>query len=109
MESTHSFLVSFLKDSRQCTPNTCRVSRGEHSCSEEGTFGGGSPPVWQGPGGVPMELSFHPFEVVVLHLSVLLVAELLRGGVATWFQGSLLLATYCLVACGFFYLPSRHR
>eukprot|EP00668_Euglena_longa_P012222 GGOE01014656.1.p1 GENE.GGOE01014656.1~~GGOE01014656.1.p1 ORF type:complete len:400 (+),score=144.80 GGOE01014656.1:63-1262(+) len=56
--------------------------------------------------GAAMELAFHPFEVVVLHLSVLLVAELLRGGVATWFQGSLLLATYCLVACGFFYLPT---
>ena len=56
--------------------------------------------------GIKMDLSFHPFEVVVLHLSVLLVAELLRGGTATWFQGSLLLATYSLLAFGFLYLPA---
>uniref|UniRef100_A0A7S1NV87 Sodium/calcium exchanger membrane region domain-containing protein n=1 Tax=Eutreptiella gymnastica TaxID=73025 RepID=A0A7S1NV87_9EUGL len=55
--------------------------------------------------GVKMDLSFHLFEVVVIHMSLLIVAELMRGGTGSWLQGTLLLSTYALLSFGFYYLP----
>eukprot|EP00668_Euglena_longa_P015978 GGOE01020170.1.p1 GENE.GGOE01020170.1~~GGOE01020170.1.p1 ORF type:complete len:400 (+),score=95.32 GGOE01020170.1:33-1232(+) len=55
--------------------------------------------------GVRMDLSFHVFEVVAIHLSLLIVAELTRAGSGSWVQGSLLLTTYALLSFGFYFLP----
>uniref|UniRef100_A0A7S4FER7 Sodium/calcium exchanger membrane region domain-containing protein n=1 Tax=Eutreptiella gymnastica TaxID=73025 RepID=A0A7S4FER7_9EUGL len=57
--------------------------------------------------GIKMDLSFHLFEVVVIHMSLLIVAELMRGGTSSWVQGSLLLSTYALLSFGFYYLPDQ--
>lgn len=44
-------------------------------------------------------------QVVAIHLSLLIVAELTRAGSGSWVQGSLLLTTYALLSFGFYFLP----
>lgn len=47
---------------------------------------------------VPMTLDFHPFQVVVLLLSVLIVANVINDGQSNWLEGSMLITAYALIA-----------
>ena len=55
--------------------------------------------------GQPMDLAFTPFEVVAIVLATLITRELIEDGKANWFEGSLLLGVYTILAIGFFHLP----
>ena len=55
--------------------------------------------------GQPMDLAFTPFEVVAIVLATLITRELIEDGKANWFEGSLLLGVYAILAIGFFHLP----
>lgn len=61
-------------------------------------------------GGVPdasvLDLVFSPMEVVAVMLSVGIVIVLGLNGETNWFEGSLLLALYAILAVEFFYLPA---
>ena len=54
-----------------------------------------------------MTLSFDPFQVAVLFVSVLLVNYLISDGKSHWFEGMLLISLYCIIAvcswCEFFF------
>jgi Ca2+:H+ antiporter len=47
---------------------------------------------------VDMSLDFHPFQVVVLLLSVLIVANVINDGQSNWLEGSMLITAYALIA-----------
>lgn len=52
-----------------------------------------------------MSLDFHPLQILSLILSVLVVSTVIQGGTATWLQGSLLVASYVIIAMIFYFLP----
>jgi len=54
----------------------------------------------------PMTLDFHPFQVTVLLLSVLLVANVLRDGESNWLEGSMLCTAYCAIALIYYFSDS---
>ena len=54
-----------------------------------------------------MALDFHPFALCVLMISVLVVANIMKDGTATWLQGSLLVSAYICVAIGFAMISPR--
>jgi Ca2+:H+ antiporter len=52
-----------------------------------------------------LDLLFTPMEVVAVLLAVLITAALGFDGETNWFEGSLLLALYAVLAITFFYIP----
>lgn len=52
-----------------------------------------------------MSLDFHPLQILALILSVLVVSTVIQGGSATWLHGSLLVASYIVIAMIFYFLP----
>jgi Ca2+:H+ antiporter len=52
-----------------------------------------------------LDLVFSPMEVVAVFLSVAIVILLGWNGETNWFEGSLLLALYAILAIAFFYIP----
>jgi len=54
--------------------------------------------------GRELTLYFQPFESVVGFVSVIIVHIMLSDGSSNWLEGAMLLAAYCIVCVGFFYL-----
>merc|ERR1712098_82547 len=44
-----------------------------------------------------MSLNFHPFQLAVLFISVLMTAQILNNGQSNWLEGLMLLAAYLIV------------
>lgn len=55
--------------------------------------------------GQPMDLDFNPFELVAVAVAVLIANSISSDGESNWLEGSLLLATYAVVALAFFFHP----
>jgi Ca2+:H+ antiporter len=55
--------------------------------------------------GESMNLSFSMFEVVSIVLAIIIAREIINSGKATWIEGLMLLATYLILAIGFYHLP----
>ncbi len=55
--------------------------------------------------GESMNLSFSMFEVVSIVLAIIIAKEIINAGKATWIEGLVLLATYLVLAIGFYHLP----
>ncbi|KAI9491675.1 Sodium/calcium exchanger protein-domain-containing protein [Zychaea mexicana] len=56
--------------------------------------------------GQPMSLFFEDFETVVLFSSVLIVNYLIQDGHSNWLEGTLLLASYTIIAMAFWFHPT---
>ncbi len=56
--------------------------------------------------GQPMDLSFNPFEVVSVGVSVLVANLISLDGRSNWLEGILLLATYVILAAAFYFQPA---
>jgi len=54
--------------------------------------------------GQPMDLNFQPFELVSVAVAVLLVNSVSSDGRSNWLEGTLLIATYTLLALAFFFV-----
>ncbi len=55
--------------------------------------------------GQPMDLDFHPFELVAVAASVLIANSISSDGKSNWLEGTLLLATYAVLGFAFFFHP----
>ncbi len=55
--------------------------------------------------GQPMDLDFHPFELVAVAASVLIANTISSDGKSNWLEGTLLLATYAVLGFAFFFHP----
>ncbi len=55
--------------------------------------------------GEPMNLAFSVFEVVAIVLAIFVAREVMNAGQANWMEGLVLLATYSILAIGFYHLP----
>lgn len=55
--------------------------------------------------GQPMDLNFNPFELVAVAVSVLIANSISSDGKSNWLEGTLLLATYTVLALAFFFHP----
>ncbi|KAJ5497165.1 hypothetical protein N7463_009152 [Penicillium fimorum] len=55
--------------------------------------------------GQPMSLRYSPFETVVFFLSVIVMDCLIRGGRSNYYEGSLLVGTYLIIAIAFYVHP----
>jgi Ca2+:H+ antiporter len=55
--------------------------------------------------GQPMDLVFHPLEILGLALAVLSVAVVSLDGESNWFEGIQLTAVYLVLAIAFFFVP----
>lgn len=55
--------------------------------------------------GQPMDLNFNPFELVAVAVAVLVANSISSDGESNWLEGSLLLATYAVLAIAFFFHP----
>jgi len=55
--------------------------------------------------GQPMDLDFHPFELVAVAASVLIANSITSDGKSNWLEGTLLLATYAVIGFAFFFHP----
>ncbi|KAJ5178251.1 uncharacterized protein N7500_000950 [Penicillium coprophilum] len=55
--------------------------------------------------GQPMSLRYSPFETVVFFLSVIVMDSLIRGGRSNYYEGSLLVGTYLIIAIAFYVHP----
>lgn len=55
--------------------------------------------------GQPMDLDFNPFELVAVMVAVLVANSISSDGESNWLEGSLLLATYAVLAIAFFFHP----
>jgi len=53
--------------------------------------------------GVPFTLSFDPFAVIIMTMSVILAYFVMADGRSNWFLGLQLLGTYVFVSCVFFF------
>jgi Ca2+:H+ antiporter len=53
-----------------------------------------------------LNLVFSPMEVVAVITSVMIVVAVHLNGETNWFEGTLFLALYTILAIGFFYIPS---
>lgn len=54
--------------------------------------------------GQPMDLDFNPFELVAVAAAVFIANSISSDGKSNWLEGSLLLATYLVIAFSFFFL-----
>jgi Ca2+:H+ antiporter len=55
--------------------------------------------------GQPMDLNFNPFELVAVVVAVTVANSVSSDGESNWLEGSLLLATYAVLAIAFFFHP----
>ncbi|KAJ5120272.1 uncharacterized protein N7515_009660 [Penicillium bovifimosum] len=55
--------------------------------------------------GQPMSLRYSPFETVVFFLSVIVMDCLIRGGRSNYYEGSLLIGMYLIIAIAYFVHP----
>ncbi|MEM9002498.1 MAG: calcium/proton exchanger [Cyanobacteria bacterium P01_F01_bin.86] len=55
--------------------------------------------------GKPMDLNFHPFELVAVVVAVLLANSISSDGRSNWLEGILLLATYVILGLAFYFHP----
>ena len=55
--------------------------------------------------GHPMDLIFHPFELISLGFAVLIASLIALDGESNWLEGAQLLAVYTIIAFAFFFLP----
>jgi Ca2+:H+ antiporter len=55
--------------------------------------------------GQPMDLNFNPFELVAVAVAVLICNSISSDGSSNWLEGTLLLATYALLAFAFYFHP----
>lgn len=55
--------------------------------------------------GQPMDLSFQPFELVAVAVSVLIANSISSDGESNWLEGLLLLAAYLVLGLAFFFHP----
>ncbi|QQK40493.1 Sodium/calcium exchanger membrane region [Penicillium digitatum] len=55
--------------------------------------------------GQPMSLRYSPFETVVFFISVIIMDCLIRGGRSNYYEGSLLVGTYLIIAIAFYVHP----
>lgn len=55
--------------------------------------------------GQPMDLDFNPFELVAVAVAVLITNSIINDGQSNWLEGTLLLATYAILALAFFFHP----
>lgn len=55
--------------------------------------------------GQPMDLNFNPFELVAVVVAVFVANSISSDGESNWLEGSLLLATYAVLAIAFFFHP----
>jgi len=55
--------------------------------------------------GQPMNLDFNPFELVAVAVAVLIANSVSSDGRSNWLQGTLLLATYAVLALAFYFHP----
>ncbi|KGO75513.1 Sodium/calcium exchanger membrane region [Penicillium italicum] len=55
--------------------------------------------------GQPMSLRYSPFETVVFFISVIVMDCLIRGGRSNYYEGSLLIGTYLIIAIAFYVHP----
>ena len=55
--------------------------------------------------GQPMDLNFNPFELVAVMVAVLIANSISSDGESNWLEGSLLLATYTVLALAFYFHP----
>lgn len=55
--------------------------------------------------GQPMDLNFNPFELVAVTVAVLIANSISSDGESNWLEGSLLLATYAVLALAFYFHP----
>ncbi|MGD1918054.1 MAG: calcium/proton exchanger [Pleurocapsa sp.] len=55
--------------------------------------------------GQPMDLNFNPFELVAVMVAVLIANSISSDGESNWLEGSLLLATYAVLAIAFYFHP----
>ena len=53
----------------------------------------------------PMDLRFTPFEVLAVGISMGIVNLVAQDGESNWLEGALMLAVYCILGLGFFFLP----
>jgi Ca2+:H+ antiporter len=53
----------------------------------------------------PMDLRFTPFEVLAVAISMGIVNLVAQDGESNWLEGALMLAVYCILGIGFFFLP----
>jgi len=59
--------------------------------------------------GVPVGLDFHIFSATVFLLSVFIASGVLSDGSGNWFEGTMLCATYTIVAIITWFLPDGHH
>ncbi|MCG8365295.1 MAG: calcium/proton exchanger [Pseudanabaenales cyanobacterium] len=55
--------------------------------------------------GQPMDLDFHPFELVAVAVSVLIANSISSDGRSNWLEGTLLLAAYTVLGLAFYFHP----
>ena len=55
--------------------------------------------------GQPLDLLFHPFEVVSVMLCALITTQVIADGECHWMEGVLLLTVYVILGLAFFFLP----
>jgi Ca2+:H+ antiporter len=55
--------------------------------------------------GQPMNLDFNPFELVAVAVAVLIANSISSDGKSNWLEGTLLLATYTVLAFAFYFHP----
>ncbi|MGB5772542.1 MAG: calcium/proton exchanger [Crocosphaera sp.] len=55
--------------------------------------------------GQPMDLDFHPFELVAVSVAVLITNSISSDGRSNWLEGILLLATYAIIGLAFYFHP----
>jgi Ca2+:H+ antiporter len=56
--------------------------------------------------GQPMDLDFNPFEAVAVAIAVLVANLISLDGRSNWLEGTLLLATYTVLALAFYFHPA---
>jgi len=56
---------------------------------------------------VPMSLDFQIFSTTVFLLSTFIASSVLGDGAANWFEGSMLVASYCIVAIITWFIPDQ--
>ncbi|MDG2615326.1 calcium/proton exchanger [Thermoleptolyngbya sichuanensis A183] len=56
--------------------------------------------------GQPMDLDFNPFEAITVAIAVFIVNLISLNGRSNWLDGTLLLATYAILAAAFYYHPA---
>lgn len=57
--------------------------------------------------GQPMDLNFHPFELVAVIVAVIITNSVSSDGRSNWLEGILLLATYTVLGLTFYFYPVR--